>query len=119
MQFPDTIQGQSTGRPEQVRTVDWIPLFVYPDLVFVVVCGRDECCLSVRFTCLLCVCTVLCSICGENHRSHQNVRIEIQVSLRKKTLHMIMNDINRNVNLQKKTNITMSHYAYSLYSIKR
>ena len=61
MQFPDEIQGQSTGRPEKVRTVDWIPLFVYPDLVLVVVCGRDKCCLSVRFTCLLCI-YVLCYV---------------------------------------------------------
>ena len=89
MQFPDEIQGQSTGCPEKGRTVDWIPLFVYPDLVLVVVCGRDKCCLSVRFTCLLCVCTVLCSNCGESHRSHQNVRNKIQVSLRKRTLDMI------------------------------
>ena len=55
MQFPDEIKGQSTGCPEKVRTVDWITLFVYPDLVLVVVCGRDQCCLSVRFTCLLCM----------------------------------------------------------------
>ena len=74
MQLTDAIQGQSTGRPEKGRTVGWIPLFVYPDLVLVVVCGRDQCCLSVRFTCLLCECTVLCSNCGESHRSHQNVR---------------------------------------------
>ena len=95
MQFPDEIQGQLTGRPEKLRTVDWIPLFVYPDLVLVVVCGRDQCCLSVRFTCLLCVCNVLCSICGESHRSHQNVRNdEIQVSLHKRTLDMVMDDIN-------------------------
>ena len=26
MQFADESQGQSTGRPEKVRTVDWIPL---------------------------------------------------------------------------------------------
>ena len=91
MQFPDEIQGQSTGRPEKGRTVDWIPLFVYPDLVLVAVCGRDQCCLSVRFTCLLCVCIVLCSNCGESHRSHRNVRNdEIQVSLRKRTLDMAM-----------------------------
>ena len=74
MQFPDEIQGQSTGRPEKVRTVDWIPLFVYPDLVLVVVCGRDQSCVSVRFTCVLCVCTVLCSNCGESHRSHTKNR---------------------------------------------
>ncbi|KAK2176166.1 hypothetical protein NP493_678g01046 [Ridgeia piscesae] len=39
--------------------------------MLVVVCGRDKCCLSVRFTCLLCVCTVLCPNCGESHRSYQ------------------------------------------------
>ena len=92
MQFPDEIQGQSTGRPEKDRTVDWIPLFV---TMLMVVCGRDQRCLSVRFTSLLCVCTVLCSNCGESHRSHQNVRNdEIQVSLRKRTLDMVMDDIN-------------------------
>ena len=93
MQFPDEIQGRSTECPEKGHTVNWIPLFVYPDLMLVVVCGRDKCCLSVRFTCLLCVCTVLCSNCEESHRSHQNVRNdEIQVSLRKRTLDM--DDIN-------------------------
>ena len=91
MQFPDEIQGRST---EKVRTVDWIPLFVYPDLVLVGVCGRDQCCLSVRFTCMLCVRTVLCSNCGESHRSRQNVQNdEMQVSLRKRTLENVMDDI--------------------------
>ena len=96
MQFPDEIQGQLTGRPEKVRTVDWIPLFVYLDLVLVVVCGRDKCCLSVRFTCLLCVCTsVLCSNCGESHRSHQNVRNAIQMSLCKRTLVTLWTILNK------------------------
>ena len=69
---------------------------MYPDLVLVTVCGRDQYCLSVRFMCLLCVCTVLCSNCGESHRSHKNVRNDkIQVSLPKTTLDMIMDDINQ------------------------
>ena len=80
LQFPDEIQGQSNWKSSHC----WLDSpVVYPDLVLVAVCGRDQCCLSVRFTCLLCVCTVLCSNCGESHRSHQNVRNDVvQVSLR-------------------------------------
>ena len=90
LQFPDEIQGQSNWKSSHC----WLDSpVVYPDLVLVAVCGRDQCCLSVRFTCLLCVCTVLCSNCGESHRSHQNVRNdEVQVSLRKRTLDMVMDD---------------------------
>ena len=90
LQFPDEIQGQSNWKSSHC----WLDSpVVYPDLVLVAVCGRDQCCLSVRFTCLLCVCTVLCSNCGESHRSHQNVRNdELQVSLRKRTLDMVMED---------------------------
>ena len=88
LQFPDEIQGQSNWKSSHC----WLDSpVVYPDLVLVAVCGRDQCCLSVRFTCLLCVCTVLCSNCGESHRSHKNVRNdEVQVSLRKRTLDMVM-----------------------------
>ena len=90
LQFPDEIQGQSNWKSSHC----WLDSpVVYPDLVLVAVCGRDQCCLSVRFTCLLCVCTVLCSNCGESHRSHQNVRNdEVQVSLRKRTFDMVMDD---------------------------
>ena len=92
LQFPDEIQGQSNWKSSHC----WLDSpVVYPDLVLVAVCGRDQYCLSVRFTCLLCVCTVLCSNCGESHRSHQNVRNdEVQVSLRKITLDMHVMDDN-------------------------
>ena len=88
LQFPDEIQGQSNWKSSH----SWLDSpVVYPDLVLVAVCGRDQCCLSVRFTCLLCVCTVLCSNCGESHRSHQHVRNdEVQVSLRERTFDMVM-----------------------------
>ena len=59
MQFPDEIQGQSTGCPEKGPTVDWIPLFVYPDLVLVVVCGRDH---AMLLVCLIYL-SVMCMYC--------------------------------------------------------
>ena len=49
---------------------------MHPDIVLVMVCGRDKWCLSVRLTCLLCVCTVFCSIFAEEAERHQIVRRE-------------------------------------------
>ena len=112
MQFPGEIQGQSTERPEKVRTVDWIPLFVYPDLVFVVVCGRDKCCLSVRFTCMLwlmCVYCVMFDLRRKSPKSPKRPNQDSSVTSQKiKTLDKIMNDINQNVNLQKKRTLPES-----------
>ena len=55
LQFPDEIQGQSNWKSSHC----WLDSpVVYPDLVLVAVCGRDQCCLSVRFTCL-----VMCMYC--------------------------------------------------------
>ena len=81
--------------PEKVRTVDWIPLFVYPDLVLVVVCGRDKCCLSVRFTCLLCVCNcVMFDLRRKSPKSPQRPKRDSRVTSQKNTCDMIIDDLN-------------------------
>ena len=69
LQFPDESQAQ-TDWTSWKSSLCWLDSpVVYPDLMLVVVCGRDKCCMCVRLMCLLHVYTVFCSICGERQKS--------------------------------------------------
>ena len=95
MQFPDEIQGQSTGCPETVRTVDWIPLLCIQTWClwwFV-----DETNVACLFDLRVCYVYVLCNVrfAEKVTKDTKNVRNdEIQASLRKRTIDMVMVDIN-------------------------
>ena len=92
MQFPDEIQGQSTECPEKVDAFDWIPLLcIQTWCLWWFVDGTSVACL---FDLRVCYVYVLCYVRFAEKVTEvaKNVRNEIQVSLRKRTLD-IMDDI--------------------------
>ena len=86
LQFPDEIQGQSTECPEKVDAFDWIPLLcIQTWCLWWFVDGTSVACL---FDLRVCYVYVLCYVRFAEKVTEvaKNVRNEIQVSLRKRTL---------------------------------
>ena len=93
LQFPDEIQGQSCVLKKFALLIGFPCLCIQTWCLWWFVDGTNVACLFDLHVCYVYV-TVLCSICGESHRSHHNVPNEIHVLLRKRTLD-IMDDLKK------------------------